>query len=244
MIKTFILAAQFLTPLPLGRAKEVSRESLMETVPFFSVVGALQGVILFVSMYLLYRLFPYGVASGLLLLIWVLITGALHLDGLVDTIDGLMGGSGRDERLKIMSKGDAGPFGMTALFMVLLLKYLAIDALSISRAPTVLFLVPVVGKVSIVYLNHLSSYARKKAGLGKAFVDGTDGFSLSVNLFAALFLLGILLGYKGLLAFLAVVLLVYLLKRYFNSRIGGVTGDIMGATAELSETLFLIFLLI
>lgn len=239
-----ILAIQFLTPLPAGKVREVSHEEVAKTVLFFPFVGILQGLILFGAAHFIYKFFSFDAASGLVLLLWILVTGALHLDGLADTIDGLIGGRDKKEALQIMRKGNTGPFGMTALFMVLLLKYLSINSLSLTEGPEILFVVPLIGKTSIVYLNYLIPYAREGGGLGKAFVEGTDGPKLLFNILITLYFLSLLIGYRGLFAFLAVILFISAAKVYLKRKIGGVTGDTMGAASELSEVVFLVGMLI
>ncbi len=239
-MRSLFLAIQFLTPFPVGEVREVEEEDLRKTIVFFPFVGVLQGFILYISIYILNHVFPHMLVGGLVLFIWVVITGGLHLDGLADTVDGLAGGRDGDGVLKIMKRGDTGPFGVIAISMTLLLKYLSIDHLISSNSSPIVFLAPVMGKVGIVMLNSGSKYGREEGGLGRAFVDGVERGSLFVNIVIAVMLLIIFAGYRGLLISILLGMVIHLIRSYLHSRIGGVTGDNMGAVAEITEVLFLI----
>ncbi len=238
-MRPLFLAIQFLTPFPVGEVREVEEEDLRKTVAFFPFVGILQGFILYISIFVLNYFSPHMLTSGLVLLIWVVITGGFHLDGLADTVDGLAGGRDKEDVLRIMKRGDTGPFGVIAISMTLLLKYLSIDYLISSNSSSIVFLAPLMGKVGIVLLNSGSQYGREEGGLGRAFVDGVDAGSLSTNITVAIILLLIFAGYRGLLIFIILGMVIHLIRSYLHRRIGGVTGDNMGAVAEITEILFL-----
>ncbi len=237
---TFLLALQFLTPLPLGRAGEVGEEDLARTVAYFPLVALLQGLVLYLGGLILSGT-SLWLGPGLILLLWILVSGALHIDGLADTVDGLLGGRDREEALSIMRKGDIGPFGVVAVVMVLLLKYLSMASLLSEGKRAFLLLAPLVGKAAIVVLNYGNTYVREE-GTGKAFVRGATYEGLISNILPSLLLPALFLGGKGLLAAIGAGAFTILFRSYLKRRIGGVTGDTMGGAAEMGETLFLISL--
>jgi adenosylcobinamide-GDP ribazoletransferase len=239
-MKSFLVAVQFLTVLPLGRREEVSHDELKKSIRFFPLVGLLQGGILWTAAHSIYSLFPFEAATGLVLLIWIVMSGALHLDGFADTVDGLYGGNDKEEILRIMKKGDIGSMGVVALVLIILIKFLAIFSLPSEMRFKLLFLTPLIGKGSILILNFHSPYARKDGGLGKAFVEGMESFVIYVTILITLTLTFFLVGLKGLLLLIVITCLILIGKQYTLRKMGGVTGDTMGAAAETGELFFLL----
>jgi len=243
-MKQFLIVFQFLTIFPVAKAEEVSPEDIKECVRFFPVVGIVQGALLWLASHIFCSLFPPMAAAGMTLLFWALMSGALHLDGLADTVDGLYGGRDREEILKIMKRGDIGAIGTVALIILLLLKFSAIYSLPPEIMFKALFLAPLIGKGSILFLNLHSVYARKEGGLGKAFVEGTTTREVTFTAISCLLLALLMVGINAVLFLIFLAFLVRVVRKYFVNKIGGVTGDIMGAVAETSEALFLLGVLL
>ena len=243
-LKSLLAAFRFLTILPLGTALEEREEPLASSMTFFPLVGLSIGGCLF----LVYRtssiVFSPLLVNALVLLGWVLITGALHLDGFMDTVDGLSGGKTKEERLKIMKDPSTGAKGTVGLVSLLGLKFLLLLETEPPLKMGTLLLTPAVGRWSMVLAVYLAPYARME-GLGKAFTTQTAGgaifwTSLTVTVlgllifkFPFLYIMGVSLG------------AVYLSTLYFKKRIGGITGDTLGALNEAIEliTLFSIYCL-
>jgi adenosylcobinamide-GDP ribazoletransferase len=181
---------------------------------------------------------PAAAASLLTLTVWV--TGGLHLDGLADTADGLGGGHTPETALRIMKDSRVGAFGVISLILGLVLKFsLFLSLASQTRGAGVLLLFPVISRWSMVLLAYLSPYARAEGGLGQAMTLGVSprvltGASLSAGGLALL-----ILGTPGLVLFIAAAALVWLVRLYFQRRLGGITGDILGATNEVVEIMVL-----
>lgn len=237
-MRPLLLAIHFLTPLPVGRIEKVGEEELGRTVSFFPVVALLQGFVLYLASLILSR-FSLWLGPGIILLLWILITGALHLDGLADSVDGLLGGREREDVLSIMKDGDIGPFGVVAIFMVLLLKYLSIASLLSKGKASALLIAPIIGKAAIVALNYGNTYAREE-GVGKAFVKGSTSQGLLLNLVPSVLLPPLLFEGGGFISVIVVGLFTLSFRAYVGKRIGGVTGDTMGGVAEVGEVLYLI----
>ena len=241
-MKRFVLALQFLTVFTVKRGVEASREEISGSMAYFPLVGAVQGLILVAADYVLGEFLPGGIVSALLVLILLVTNGGLHLDGFADTVDGLAGGREREERLRIMRTGTVGALGVAFTVLLLLLKYLSLDALASGYRAGVLFLFPVIGRWAMVPLSYWSVYARPTGGIGEAFTGaGLSTLLISTAFTAVLsvFILGMpgvfLLTFLGAAAFLFSVL--------FHWKLGGVTGDVFGFCSEVSEVIFLLMVI-
>ena len=127
---SFFLAWQFLTILPGWRSEqEVSPYLLGRSTAFYPLVGLLLGLILWASYWVFSLAFSRTVCDGLVLLVLVLVTGAFHLDGMADTLDGMAAGKSTEERLLIMKDHRVGTFGVVGLILILGIKFLALNSL-------------------------------------------------------------------------------------------------------------------
>jgi adenosylcobinamide-GDP ribazoletransferase len=243
-VKSLLAAFRFLTIVPLKAELEESEESLASSMAFFPLVGLFIGGFLFLIHRISSIFFSPLLVNALVLLGWVFITGALHLDGFMDTVDGLSGGKTKEERLKIMKDPLSGAKGTVGLVGLLGLKFLLLLEIELPLMMGTLLLAPAIGRWSMVLAACLAPYACGQ-GMGKAFITpkGKETIFwasltmtvLGLVIFKSLFLyiLGVCLG------------VVYLSTLYFKSRIGGITGDTLGALNEIIElvTLFSIYCL-
>ncbi len=239
-MNTLPLALTFLTKLPWPWRGPAENQDLARSMFWFPWVGALLGLIFWGAWAGLHRVLPMPAAAALLLTLTVWLTGGLHLDGLADTTDGLGGGHAPADRLRIMKDSRVGAFGVISLILILLLKFslfLSLDGAS--AGDRVLLLYPVISRWAMVLLAYRSPYARPEGGLGQAMTLGVSrrvlaGASLSAGVVAVL-----ILGGPGLGLLAAAAGLVWLGSLYFQKSLGGITGDILGATNEIVEVLVL-----
>lgn len=242
MIRAFALALQLLTRLPVPSSSCPPRpEELGLSVLFFPVVGLLIGALL-AGLHTVLWLVDPGVLAALVLAVWVLLTGGLHLDGLADTADAWIGGQGnRDRTLAIMKDSRSGPIAIVVVVLVLLTKFAALQALLAGDARVILLLAPVLGRAVIVLLLITTPYVRPD-GLGAPYASYLPRLScgLLVLLIAAVTIL--FLEWQGgvLLAVLGVGLVGW--RHGLMVRLGGTTGDTLGAACELAETITLLTL--
>ncbi|MCL4503574.1 MAG: adenosylcobinamide-GDP ribazoletransferase [Deltaproteobacteria bacterium] len=232
---TFPLALTFLTKIPWPRPVVAGPEDLARSLFWFPWVGGILGLIFLGSWSLLLKVLPIPAAAALLVSLNVWITGGLHLDGLADTMDGLGGGHDPETRRRIMKDSRVGTFGVLALILVLLLKFVFFLAAADRGWRYEFILFPVLSRWGMVYLAYLSDYARPEGGLGQAMTTGVSprvaaGASISAAILAVL-----LLGFKGLGLWAIAGALVWLGSRYFRKSLGGVTGDVLGAANEILE---------
>ncbi|MBI3754260.1 MAG: adenosylcobinamide-GDP ribazoletransferase [Deltaproteobacteria bacterium] len=248
MIKSFLLALQLLTIIPIKIKGNADERELGRSTAFFPLVGAVQGIIL-VGANLLFSIFlPQDIASALVLVVLILTNGGFHLDGFADTIDGLAGGSTKEERLNIMKDSRIGAIGVVALVLLLLVKFLCINFLTSHLSPLtfsyILFLLPVIGRWSMVPMAYWADYARPNGGLGKAFAEHTRLREFLIATAFMLFFSAILLGWRGLIYSGIIFIAVYTITLFFKRKLGGVTGDVLGFQSEISEAVFLICVII
>nr|MBP9788355.1 adenosylcobinamide-GDP ribazoletransferase [Acinetobacter sp.] len=166
----FWIALQFLTVLPIELKTMPSAKQNGQAILFYPFVGLLIGLILFAVSLILVKL-PILLIASIILVLWIWLTGGLHLDGLADTADAWVGGFGDPERtLKIMKDPSCGPIGVLSLVVVCLLKFAALYVLLEQHLNTFLILVPMLGRSVPLFLFLTTAYVRDK-GLGRSITD-------------------------------------------------------------------------
>jgi len=243
MLKNFITAVQFLTIFTLNKKHEVRESDLAKSMVYFPLVGFALGFILVNADKGLLWMFPHTIVNAVLLVILVLLTRALHVDGLADTLDGLMGGYDSQSRLHIMKDSRIGTAGVIGIVLLLLVKYLALNNLFSSSKVEALLTAPMLARWSQTLMVYKANYGREE-GMGSAFVGHLRGNSM-IAAFAAAFGLSIWVnGWIALYLVVGVLVFTLLGKWYLVKRLGGVTGDAIGAISELNEVLVLLFLVV
>ncbi len=246
-------ALTFYTALPLGRVGRLQFEGIAAWLP---AVGLLLGGILTLAALLL-QIFPPSVRAALLVALWVVLTGGLHLDGVADTADGLAvniaksfadaerpAGDGLSRRLQVMSDSHTGAYGVLALVLVLLLKFAALSSLQVWP---LLLLVPAWGRWGQLLAIALYPYLRDQ-GSARFLKDSTSlpgslwpGTLLLLVATAALGGSGILPWRPLLLWTLGTALGALAVGYWLYRQLGGHTGDTYGATVEWSEAIALLW---
>ncbi len=240
----FRLAGAFLTVFPVAGKLEFTAERLGRSMGLFPAVGLALGLLLVVCNWLLTPLLPRAVLDCLLLLLLIFTTGALHLDGIADLLDGLAGGRDRESALRIMKDSRVGAIGAVGLVMVLLLKYLSLYHVPLEQKNAALILMPTAGRWCQVFLASCSGYIRSEGGTGAAFVDNVGRPELLRASLTLLLAALLLLFFDGVLFCLLLLLGATLLLHYFERRLGGVTGDVLGGATELVEVFSLLLILV
>jgi adenosylcobinamide-GDP ribazoletransferase len=240
---TFFLAFRFLTILPLGKGWEDKPDLVAAAGKYYPLVGLIMGGMFWIFYYGTRSLFSPALSSGLLLLFWVILTGALHLDGLADCLDSLYGGRDQESRLRIMKDVHLGTMGIVGLILMLGLKFLALGEILLSPRLTLwIILIPALSRWTPIFLCCFFPYARPSGGLGQALVQGTGKKELFWATLLAFGPVVLLERFWGLGLILAIALWSLGCGRYFLKKLGGVTGDVMGAVIESSELLAMLFI--
>ncbi len=238
-MRTFLTALKFLTVFPWPRKFSTTQGEIGQSAPLFPMVGLCLGLVLVLVNRLLDPYLSPGIHSALLVTLLILMTRALHMDGLGDTFDGLGAKGDRETALNAMGDSRTGIFGLLAVVVVIVFKLRAIEVLGDGRDQALL-LAPVLGRWAMVILAFGSESARE--GMGRIMVDHVKGRHVLLATALTLLLIIPLAGRAGLLIALSISLFTLISSRILHRRLGGVTGDTFGAVGEISETTaFVIF---
>jgi len=211
---------------------------------YFPIVGLAIGGLLCGLHYGLIRVAPERISALLCVVGWVFVTGGMHLDGLADTADAFLSWRDRPGMLAIMKDSRIGVMGAIALILVLLGKMELLSDLEGRLKDMALVLVPMVARWGIVLQAVLLSYARPEGGLGGAFLEHAG---TREGILATVFTLGAAFGLMritGLVFVLYGGIVALLFAAYVRSRLGGATGDTLGAGIEVGEVMGLFFMLV
>ncbi len=235
-MRYFIAATQFITILPLGKAETFDPPKM---IPHFPVVGLLLGILLALFDYVASRLWSIPVASLLDVIFLAMLTGAFHLDGLGDSADGLLGQRSKEKALTIMKDSRLGTMGLVAIVFGLTLKWAGIAGLEANRS-LLLVLVPAYARAGMLFGMRFLEYGRPAGGTGVDFFKSKLKWSAFWGLTAPV-VMSVFLGWTAFWLILSFVALTALLIWYYKRRLGCITGDMLGAMAEVLEAgLFLL----
>jgi adenosylcobinamide-GDP ribazoletransferase len=243
-MRSFLIALAFLTIIPIRFRTPPDAAAVARSRFWYPVVGALLGAALggWTALLILWGRPPL-ISAFLVLLAWVILTGALHLDGFCDLCDGLFGGRTPEERLRIMKDPHLGTFGLAGGVLLLLGKFVLLAELVRwqERGPWVLGGAVAVARCLALCMAALARYPRPE-GTGKALIDSArpvEALLFGVAGGAIAFAAG---GgaLEALVWFSCPAVGVLLLTWLCQARLGGVTGDCLGAVAETGELLFVL----
>lgn len=232
-------AVSFLTRIPVARWVAIGGDDVARGAVLFPLVGAGIGALVAVVVVELDARLTALVAAGLAVMIEALVTGAIHLDALADSADGL-GAASRERALEIMREPTIGAFGAIALLLDLVVKIAALAAISLG--PDVILAVSAaytLGRTAPLGLGWALPYARTEGGSGSVLTEG-GGISRALGLGLGVGLAIATLGERGIVLVGAAALAAALVGLAARHRLGGVTGDVLGASTELTTTLALV----
>ncbi len=240
-LNIFLLSLQFFTRIPVPRDLDFSPENLNRASRYFSLVGILVGSVSALVFWAASLIFPHGIAVLVSMIASILLTGAFHEDGLADTCDGFGGGRTREQVLDIMKDSRLGTFGAACLIVALILKFLALAGIEMELVPLVLiaghslsrFMATLVISINRYVYREDSTKAKPLAGTITAVNSILSGFFGVVPL--------ALLPNYYFLSLIPLLLIVVAMNRMFTRRIGGFTGDCLGAVQQVCEIAFYLF---
>ena len=234
-VNRFLLALSFYTRLPGPQSQDYTK--LPQAVIYLPLIGWLVGGITASSFYLADLLWPQTTAVILALIIGIFLTGAFHEDGFVDVCDGFGGGWGKQRILEIMKDSYIGVYGFLGLLLIFLLKISLLGALFAVAVPLVLLAGHSISRLPPLLLMHHYDYARNNDSKAAGAVYKPNQQELAVATAIALLPLA-LLPALCVLAIIPVLGVNWYLGRYFYRYIGGYTGDCLGASQQIAETVF------
>ncbi len=241
----FWAAWRFLTIVPLPGQRGTEPDALARSLPFFPVIGLLIGFLMSCGAFLAWRFLPPPAAAVVLTFALLAVSGGFHLDGLADSADGLFSARPREKILEIMRDSHIGTMGVISILMVILLKIGALVTMPPGRAMLAAFLMPLAGR-SLILLNMVLAPYIRKQGVASLFYNEPAklwktaiwaGFLLSAGAWCS--------GGGRALAAAAIALIVTMIwVGYCRIKLGGATGDTLGACCELAETAVVLALVI
>lgn len=269
-MRAFFIGLQFLTRISIVEQKDWCEKDFADSVRYFPLIGLVLGIIYTAFAALLMSflpqngiLLPHHVVAAILLILPILLTGGLHCDGFMDTMDGLFSGRSRERMLEIMKDSRVGANGVFAFVLLMIFDWsILLDLLQSAWLFPALFAMPIISRLMMVVAISAFPYARP-VGMGKAFKDGGTKSVLYGAFFYTLILVffpGVAACFFGIipldaaglsswvLSMTAVIFAALLFTIFFASyatrHLGGLTGDVYGAITTLTETLVLLSFLV
>ncbi len=237
MIAKFVAALRFLTILPVPGHLGAEEEDLAGSLIFFPVVGVVIGAGMAIAGWLLWPVLPALPAAAVMVFLLFFISGGFHLDGLADSADGLFSARPREQILTIMRDSHIGSMGVVALIMVLLTKTAALASLPQREAASALFLMPIAGRCLMIFMMAILPYVRGPEGRAALFYERAKEkkiiYVAGGLLYSGCWYAG---GGPGLAAGALTLVLMFAFAGLCRAKIGGATGDTLGAACELTET--------
>lgn len=243
-LANFLLVLTFFTriPLPADLGRRIDHDaSLANAIVFFPFVGFLIGLVTAAVWYVSSLILPASVSAGLAILAGLLLTGGLHEDGFADCADGLGGTVSREKSLEIMRDSRIGTYGGLALIISVGLRWMCLATLSPVIGACALLITHTASRSAMTLAMKLSEYARPE-GLGKMASGDISNASFAITLSAALICGLVFAGFSGLIAVSLALLLSWCFLKYLEARLGGYTGDGLGAMQQTAEITTLIAL--
>lgn len=239
---SFLAAVSFLTLLPARWPGGFSPQAISNSRAWFPLVGLLLGLLLLGVERGAREIFPVYLTAALLVVLLIILTRGLHLDGFMDVCDGLFGGYTPERRLEIMRDSNVGAFAVAGAAGLLLLKYAAILSLLSLDVPGkegALLIFPMLSRWTMTLLLAAFPYARSQ-GLGSPFHQSSGRLATAAAAIiatAAALLIG---GYGGAILLAGVSALSWLMGKAMSRMLDGLTGDCYGAVNEIAEVVVLI----
>ncbi len=231
-MRKLISAIQFLTILPIGRPGTFDKGM----ISCFPIVGLILGGMLVMFDMAVSRLWSGAVPALLDVVFLIALTGALHLDGLGDTADGLYGNRPREKALAIMKDSRIGVMGLVAIISGLSIKWGGILSLEDAHRPLFLLIIPAYARGAMIFGFRYLEYGRPDGGTGHSFFGEKPKISAFWGLLIPM-CLSLLAGWRGLSLNLIFAIIVPSILLYYKKRMGCITGDMFGAMCEMTESM-------
>ena len=238
-MNSFLIALQFITTLPIKANLNYSEKNIASSMVYYPLVGTIIGFILVVFNLLLSKIIPDLLVNIILLIIWISLSGGIHLDGLADSFDGLFGGKDKKKILEIMRDSSIGVYGVLALFLILLLKYVLLIELPIQDKNMILMIAPTLSRLSMVLAVYYFPYARKE-GFGKTYKLYLKRNHVILAFVWTVIISITLLFWQGIVLIITGLLFSFVISKFITNKIDGLTGDNYGAINEIVEVLTLL----
>ena len=234
----------FYTRIPVGRIEGWSEKMLNKSTRYFPIIGWIVGGVGALVFLLFGAVLPVTMAIALSMVATILLTGSFHEDGFADFCDGFGGGYTPERILEIMKDSRIGTYGTVGLLSVLAVKFLAVSHVDATRIPFILIAGHALSRVFPVLLIYSSVYARLDATSKTKPVGKADSlFSLLVALVTGGASLLFLAWQETVLVVAVLLIVTFFFRNYITRKLGGYTGDVLGALQQLCEVFFYLCIL-
>lgn len=235
-MKSLLLMITFFTRIPVKYNYDYDEKDLINGIKLFPVIGLIIGFIMYIPVFFK-DIVHAPVVALLSWIIYIWITGGLHIDGLADTFDGVFSNRDREKILEIMRDSRIGTFGVIGIIMILIWNLVFTCYIDFK----LLIILPVVGRSAAILSASNTKYARKGQGMGKAFIENCRKKEVVISTTFAI-ILSLLVGYPiSTIALFSTLAVAILISKYINNKIGGNTGDTIGFIIEISQSVFILF---
>lgn len=234
VIQDVALAVQFMTRVPI-RSQRLDPARLSRAAAWFPAVGLLVGGVAALVYMLVVPHLARTLAALIAVLVMVIITGGLHEDALADSADAFGGGWTREDKLRIMKDSRIGSFGAVALILSLASRVLLLATMPAGAVVAYLISAQVLARYTPLPLSALLKPAREQEGQGRRLAGTMSWFTVALGATIAIVLTALILRASAWQPILAVAMVTGVSALYYARRLGGITGDCMGATIQLSE---------
>lgn len=238
-MSNFFIALQFLTTIPVKSKKEIKDIEFAKSMAYFPLVGAVIGLILALAYNILNLIFPHQVNCAFILALSLLVTGGLHIDGFIDTFDSIAAREDRKRMLEIMREGRPSAIGIAAAIVLFLLKYSLLASLSKGAIEVSLIAMATLSRWSLVISSGLYPYAREGEGLGRRFTRNLSLKEGFISTAIAMLIAGLIFRLRIFILIPVICFVLISFNFYLYKKIGGITGDTLGALNEIVEVLTL-----
>jgi len=235
MIGELLAAIAFLTRLPVS-SKSFSTGEVARSARWFPLVGLAIGYAYVIAARATGTMFPVLIAGLIVILVEAVLTGTLHMDGLADMADGFGGGHTREDVLRIMRDHAIGTYGAVSLILLIAVKAVSISTLMETSKLDYLMLAPALGRWSTVFMAALQPYAREEPGISRDIGKS----EIVVATITAALPTAVLFRSNGIALGIVSAGITAAVSLYCKHRIGGITGDTMGANCEIVEVAILL----
>lgn len=236
MASGFLVLISFFTRIPIGNKIEYNEDDFKKALSLYSLMGVIIGIIL-LAVSVIGSLFHLNYIVGLLLTIcYTVVTGGIHFDGAADTCDGLFSGRTGERIFEIMSDSHIGSFGVLCLIFIVLSQFVLFSNIGIFAC----FIMPIVGRTSVIVGSWNKRYAKKTKGMGTAFIESINTEVLIINVL--ILVISCIIVPNKIIMFLAsliTLITAYLISNWIVRKIGGMTGDTCGFITEISQIIFM-----
>lgn len=239
-MRKILIAISFFTRFPI-KLKDVSEDEFYNSMIFMPIVGLFIGALLFLVSWIFSYIHVVSLQALFTMIVYIWITGGLHLDGFADTIDALFSARDHEKMMEIMKDSRLGSFGAIGLILLFLTIWSCYTVV-LPQNLLIVLLLPLVGRYCAIQTCCFSTYAEGGGGLGRRIVEMTKPWHVLIYLVLILSFAWFCIGFIAFWAALATMVLNFGLMFYLQRKIGGITGDTIGLTIELTQTIYLVLL--